>query len=89
MPVNVICRPSLRLVASSGIATLGSAPVGWKSTTLQKDLACAAIFPWLVFAVSTIAAGAVFTDLALRLFAASTGPRETMNTGSLSGSTKT
>ena len=82
MPVNVICRPSLKLVASSGIAASGSAPAALRSTTLQKDLACAATFPWLVFALSTIAAGAVFTDLALRLFAGSTDCREKRNTGS-------
>ena len=89
MPVNVICRPSLKLVASSGIVASASAPAALRSTTLQKDLACAAIFPWLAFALSTIAAGVVFTDLALRLFAASTDRRETPNTGSSSGSTKT
>jgi hypothetical protein len=76
MPVKDICRGSLRLVASSGIVVSVSAPAALKSTTLQRDLACEAIFPWLVFAVSTIAAAAVFTDLGLRLFAGSTDRRE-------------
>jgi hypothetical protein len=76
MQAKNTCRPSLKLVASSGIASV-DAPAALKSTTLQRDLAYAAIFPWLAFVLSTIAAGVVFTDLALRLFADSTDRRET------------
>jgi hypothetical protein len=77
MQAKNTCRPSLKLVASSGIAASDNAPAALKSTTLQRDLAYAAIFPWLAFVLSTIAAGVVFTDLALRLFADSTDRRET------------
>jgi hypothetical protein len=59
---------------------LGNAKDESKSTTLQKDLACAAIFPWLVFALSITVGAVVFTDLALKLFAGSTGHRETPST---------
>jgi hypothetical protein len=89
MPVRDTCRPSLRLVVSSGIAVSGNAQAASKSTTLQRDLACEAIFPWLVFALSTTAAVAVCMGWGLRLFAASTGHQGIPNTGSSYGSTKT
>jgi hypothetical protein len=89
MQANSTCRPSLRLVASSGIAASGNAPAALKSTTLQRDLALEAISLSLAYAASTIAVLLACMDLALKLSAVCTALQGIPNTGSSSGSTKT
>jgi hypothetical protein len=88
MQAKNTCRPSLKLVASSGIVSVG-APAALKSTTLQRDLDLEAISLSLAYAASTIAVLLACMDLALKLSAVCTALQGIPNTGSSFGSTKT